>query len=165
VTTNAAISVAATFSLIPETLTVATSGDGQGTVSSSPAGISCGATCSHSYDYGSSVTLTATADAGSSFNGWSGACSGTAACTVSMSAARSVQAEFLKDCAVPKLMGKSLKAAKRMLALHACTLGKVKHAFSKKVKKGRVISQKPKAGKDLDRGAKVQVVISKGKKH
>jgi hypothetical protein len=165
VTTNAAAAITANFSLIPEMLTVATTGDGQGTVSSSPAGISCGATCSHSYDYGSSVTLTATADRGSSFEGWTGACSGKAACTVSMSTARSLQAEFLKDCAVPKLKGKSLKSARRALGSHSCSLGKVTHAFSSKVEKGRVISQKPKPGKDLARGAKVTVVVSKGKKH
>ena len=67
VTTNAATAVTATFSLLPETLTVAKKGDGKGTVTSSPSGISCGATCSHSYDYGSSVTLNAKAAKGSAF--------------------------------------------------------------------------------------------------
>jgi uncharacterized repeat protein (TIGR01451 family) len=69
-----------------------------GTVTSTPAAISCGASCSSaSADFldGSLVQLTATPAAGSVFNGWGGACSGTATtCTLTMSAARSVTASF-----------------------------------------------------------------------
>lgn len=76
------------------TLTVTKSGAGSGTVTSSPTGINCGSTCSASYSSGTSVSLTAAAASGSTFGGWSGACTGTGACTVSMSAARSVTATF-----------------------------------------------------------------------
>jgi hypothetical protein len=66
-----------------------------GTVSSAPAGISCGSDCSESYASGTSVTLTASAPAGAVFAGWGGACSGTASsCVVTMSAARAVTATF-----------------------------------------------------------------------
>jgi hypothetical protein len=75
-------------------LTVSRQGSGAGAVSSSPAGIDCGSTCSASYPMGTTVTLTASPDAGSLFVGWSGACSGTAVCTVAMDAARSVTARF-----------------------------------------------------------------------
>ena len=75
-------------------LTVSKSGTGSGTVTSSPAGISCGSDCSESYASGTSVTLTASAAGGSSFAGWSGACSGSGTCNVSMTAARSVTATF-----------------------------------------------------------------------
>ena len=75
-------------------LTVAKGGNGSGTVTSAPAGISCGSTCSASYNSGTSVTLTAAAASGSTFGGWSGACSGSGACTVAMTAARSVTATF-----------------------------------------------------------------------
>ena len=76
------------------TLTVAKSGTGAGTVTSSPSGISCGSDCSQGYTVGTDVTLTASAASGSTFSGWSGACSGTGPCNVSMDGARSVTATF-----------------------------------------------------------------------
>lgn len=83
-----------TVTLINEPLTVSKDGTGSGTVTSSPAGISCGSTCSTTFTFGTSVTLTPTATSGSSFTGWSGDCTGTDACTVSMTQARSVTATF-----------------------------------------------------------------------
>src|SRR4029079_17233718 len=72
-------------------LSVSRAGSGSGTVTSSPAGIACGAVCSSSYNSGMAVTLTASAASGSVFAGWSGGgCSGTGACTVTMSGAQSV---------------------------------------------------------------------------
>lgn len=55
------------------TLTVTKAGAGAGTVTSSPAAINCGATCSATFADGTTVALTATAAAGSTFAGWSGA--------------------------------------------------------------------------------------------
>jgi hypothetical protein len=75
-------------------LTVTRAGTGTGTVTSSPAAINCGASCSASYAAGTAVTLTATPAAGSTFAGWNGACSGTGACTVTMSSGESVTATF-----------------------------------------------------------------------
>ena len=66
-----------------------------GTVTSNPSGINCGSTCSADYDPETSVTLTAVANSGYTFTGWSGGgCSGTGACTVTMNAATSVTATF-----------------------------------------------------------------------
>jgi hypothetical protein len=77
------------------TLTLAKAGTGSGSVTSSPTGIDCGATCSAQYRSGTSVTLTAAPDSTSSFVGWSGACSGTATtCTITVDQARSVTATF-----------------------------------------------------------------------
>jgi hypothetical protein len=79
------------------TLSVSKSGDGSGTVASSPAGISCGSGCTSAYDEGTTVTLTAAADTGSTFSGWSGGgCSGTGACVVTMNADTGVTAAFSK---------------------------------------------------------------------
>jgi hypothetical protein len=96
------------FSFIPTTatvqfpLTVTKAGTGSGTVTSSPAGISCGSTCSASFSQGTSVALSATAASGSTFAGWSGeGCSGT--CTVSMTQARSVTATFQAIAQIPSI--------------------------------------------------------------
>src|SRR5262245_50990996 len=76
-------------------LTVTRSGSGTGTVTSNPGGINCGNTCTATYALNSSVTLTAAATGGSTFTGWSGGgCSGTGSCTVTMSGATTVTANF-----------------------------------------------------------------------
>lgn len=163
VTVASATSVTATFTLVPETLTVTRRGDGTGTVTSSPAGLDCGTSCTRSYDYDSSVTLTASPAPGSAFVDWTGDCTGSSTCLVAMTAAHSVTASFVKDCVVPKLRGKRLKAARRAIKAHDCSLGKIGRAYSKKVKKGRVISQRPKPRKLLRHGAKVRLTVSRGK--
>jgi len=77
------------------TLSVSRGGTGSGTVTSTPSGINCGAACSAPFTTGSSVTLNAVANSGSTFAGWSGGgCSGTGACSVTMSSAQSVSAVF-----------------------------------------------------------------------
>jgi hypothetical protein len=69
------------------TVTVQKVGDGNGTVTSSPAGIDCGATCVNQFQEGTTVALNAAADSGSTFAGWSGGgCSGTGPCSVTNSA-------------------------------------------------------------------------------
>ena len=71
------------------------SGDGKITDASIPSKISCGTSCSGSYNSGSVVTLTATPADGSSFVSWGGACSGDSlTCTVTMNASKSVTAVF-----------------------------------------------------------------------
>lgn len=63
---------------------------------------------------------------------------------------------------MPKVKGKTLAAAKRAIKAHFCSVGKIRHAASRKIKKGHVISQKPKPGSRLKRGAKVSLVVSRG---
>lgn len=94
------------------TLTVAKSGTGTGTVTSNPAGISCGSDCSEAYATGSSVTLTASSTVGSYFSAWSGDCSGTSpSCTVTMSAAKNVNAIFTAGSPVEPLRVTGLTGA------------------------------------------------------
>ena len=94
VTISGATSVTANFSANP-TLQVTITPAGAGTITSSPAGITCPGTCSGSFPDNSSVTLTASANQGGSFAGWSGdGCSGTNACVITFTAATSVTANF-----------------------------------------------------------------------
>ena len=130
------------------TLTITKTGTGSGSVSSSPAGISGGATCAGGFDAGATVTLTATPDANSSFAGWSGACAGTGQCTITMGAAkgrlRDLQNQILQPvtlvktvfCVVPNVKGKPLATAKKRITAGHCRTGKVTLAKSKTVAKG-----------------------------
>ena len=83
-------------------LMVRNTGNSFGTVTSSPAGIACGADCAEIYQAGTVVTLTATPAAGSTFAGWIGGCAGTGACAVTMNAAKTMTALFIipANCAV-----------------------------------------------------------------
>jgi PKD repeat protein len=94
VTMDRARSVTATFAPKAFGVTVSKAGSGSGSVSSSPAGIACGSDCQTSFDNGTVVTLTAAPDPGSVFAGWSGDCSGTGSCQLTMGQARSVTATF-----------------------------------------------------------------------
>jgi PASTA domain len=65
-------------------------------------------------------------------------------------------------CVVPKVIGKTETAAVKALSAAHCALGKVKKASSRKVKKGKVISQGTASGKSLASGSKVSLTVSKG---
>ncbi|MFN6169315.1 MAG: Calx-beta domain-containing protein [Burkholderiales bacterium] len=85
-------------------LTVTRSGTGTGTVSSSPAGINCGTTCSFGFTGSPVVTLTAQPSSGSFFAGWTGCTSATATtCQITVDTAKSVTAAFSTLPALPPL--------------------------------------------------------------
>jgi PASTA domain len=67
-------------------------------------------------------------------------------------------------CVVPKLKGKTVAVARRSITSHACSVGRIQHAASQTIRKGHVISQKPKAGKRLNHAARVNLVVSKGRR-
>ena len=75
-------------------LTVASSGSGSGVITSNPTGIACGSTCQSNFTDGSSITLSVAPNSGSVFNGWSGGCSGSGVCNLTMNADMSVTASF-----------------------------------------------------------------------
>jgi YVTN family beta-propeller protein len=108
VTMDAAKSVTATFTAVPPpppaqfTLTLTTVGDGSITPQPGPvapavngASIALAGPVSGKYNAGTVVTLTPTPAAGFKFSGWSGACTGTGGCSVTMNAAKSVTATFV----------------------------------------------------------------------
>jgi subtilisin family serine protease len=67
-------------------------------------------------------------------------------------------------CTVPRLRGLTLLGAKRALVKKGCALGRVTRAYSRRVRRGRVLAQRPGPGLRLRRGAKVAVVLSRGKR-
>lgn len=75
-------------------LIVLTDGSGGGRIRSTPAGIDCSGPCSQEFAYRSEVALTASPVAGSDFAGWSGDCSGSDRCVVTLDRTRSVSARF-----------------------------------------------------------------------
>ena len=72
---------------------------GSGSVSFSSPEKSCTSSCATDYPASGSASVTLTAKAGNrtTFTGWSGACSGTSTCTVSMNSDKSVTATFGKS--------------------------------------------------------------------
>jgi len=88
-TSNAFTVVLPTFAL-----TVASSPNG--TITSSPGGINCGATCSATFTSGTAVVLTATPSTGFGVGAWTGCDSSTGAtCNVTVNAARNVSVTYL----------------------------------------------------------------------
>jgi len=96
------------------TLTVSVSGDGS--VSSMPIGVSCPGKCSATFADGTTVALTETAGASASFAGWSGACTGSAACSVTLGADASVAATFAAASNACAGLTPALPAARDLLA-------------------------------------------------
>ena len=89
-------SVTATFAAEANSyvVTLTPTGSGTGRVDSSPSGIGCGVACAASFAGGSTVTLTAASEVDAVFVGWTGACSGIGACTLTMNGPQTVAAEF-----------------------------------------------------------------------
>jgi hypothetical protein len=129
-------------------LSVDKAGTGQGTVTSSPAGVNCGSTCDVAFPAGGSVTLTATAATGSTFAGWNGeGCTGTDTCTVMVSGARVVTATFTSSGGGPGPPGTGPPAT-------------VSRVSVSKVHKVRYVT----IMLDVTRAATVKIVIVRGAK-
>ncbi|HWF36275.1 MAG TPA: beta-propeller fold lactonase family protein [Solirubrobacteraceae bacterium] len=113
-----------TVASAPAVLAVAKTGTGSGTVTSSPGAINCGPICSASLPFGTEVALTAKPAHGSEFAGWSGACTGTSTCSVTMSANRAVTASFAK---IPRpdtrITSSAISAKKRTAAFRFRAVG------------------------------------------
>ena len=79
---------------------LAKGGDGTGRVTAPK--LDCGSTCSAKFGFGTSVTLTATPDPGSTFGGWNGVCSKTqTTCTLAVGPITSLKALFARDATPP----------------------------------------------------------------
>jgi hypothetical protein len=78
-------------------LTVSKIGNGAGSITSTVVGIDCGIDCFEDYPIGALIELVPSSTVGSSFLGWTGACSGTGPCSVRLNSSADVTATF--DCA------------------------------------------------------------------
>jgi hypothetical protein len=68
-------------------------------------------------------------------------------------------------CVVPNVVGKTLAAAEAAIARGHCRTGKIVRVYSKKVRKGRVVSQRPAPkARLLPAVAVVKLVVSRGPK-
>ena len=87
----------------PRTLTVTPpTGTGTGTITGT--GINCPGDCTETYADGSAVTLTANPAAGSTFAGWSGDCTGTGTCALTMNANKAVSGSFTTTPPPPRTL-------------------------------------------------------------
>ncbi|WP_343165236.1 MULTISPECIES: beta strand repeat-containing protein [Hyphobacterium] len=98
------------------TVNTGLAGLGSGRVTSNPAGIDCVSTCSESFDLGTLLVISASADPGSSFAGWTdGPCTGTTApeCAVTVSADINLTTRFTLDNPPPgRIVAATLPAAR-----------------------------------------------------
>jgi bacillolysin len=67
-------------------------------------------------------------------------------------------------CVVPNIKGKTVPAARQLLAARRCALGTITRKFSPRVKKGRILSQSRAPGARLPRGTRVNVGVSRGRR-
>lgn len=155
-------------------LTVTLVGAGTGTVTSTPAGISCPQTCTATFAPGTAVSLIAAPGLGASFGGWTGACRLAATvCALTTDQDKAVVAEFDTlvstppvgappiVCTVPKLAGLTLPAVRARLARAHCSLGATTRRHAAARLAGRVVAQRPAAGEYLSRNGKVAVVLGR----
>jgi len=95
--------VTASFSLLTHMLSLTVSG--LGTVHSTPApDMQCTANCSQDFTAGTLVTLTAAPALDYSFSGWTGDCTGTGDCQLTMDSAQNVSATFSANASNPVLL-------------------------------------------------------------
>jgi PASTA domain/Divergent InlB B-repeat domain len=153
-------------------LAVSKAGTGSGTVRTESWGlIDCGNACSAPYGRGTVVRLVAQESIGT-FAGWSGDCSGSGTCVVTMNGPKTVTATFtvppppppiVRRCRVPRVVGRRLAAARRLIVRAGCRVGRVRRARSTRAR-GRVVRQSPRAGALVRRGTRVHLTVSRGRR-
>ena len=67
------------------------------------------------------------------------------------------------QCVVPNVKRKTVRAARRRLAARHCSLGRVRRRYSSRVGRGRIISQRPRPGRELVNRGQVSVLVSRGR--
>jgi PASTA domain/IPT/TIG domain len=122
-------------------------------------GVSFGALPAQSFVVNSEAQITAIAPASAVLGAvpiYVGTVAGTATAPTSF---------VYEGCAVPKLKGRKLKAAKKKLRAAGCKIGKVKKRKGATAKTGKVVKQNPKPGRILAPGTAVKVVLKGHPRH
>ena len=100
--------------------------------------------------------------------GWSGACSGIGGCTVTLDQNKVVTATFnvvqTPICKVPNVVGMTLARAKTKIRRAHCSIGKITRKASTARKRNHVLAQRPRPGRQLAAGAKVNLTVGKGRR-
>ena len=147
------------------TLAVLLAGNGSGMVTSNPAGIDCGTSCTGRFAAGTAVSLSAVASSGSVFSGWSGPCTGSASCEVTATPDQFITAAFSASSmlvAVPNVIGETQAAASMAITGAGLVVGAVTQRSSNTVASGDVISESPAASTNVASGSAVNLVVSTG---
>ena len=70
----------------------------------------------------------------------------------------------IRLCVVPNVRRQKLRSARSSLTKARCKVGTIRRTYSAKVRKGRVISQRPAPRTRLAELAKVNLVVSNGRR-
>jgi PASTA domain-containing protein len=81
--------------------------------------------------------------------------------TTTTTGRRGVTGAKARRCVVPRLVGKRLATARSLVRRAGCRMGRVTRAYSAKIRNGRVLAQRPRAGRHVARGTRVHVVVSR----
>jgi hypothetical protein len=69
-----------------------------------------------------------------------------------------------RRCLVPRVVHRSLRTARRAIVRAHCRVGRVRRAYSRRVRRGLVLTQTPRPGRRLRNGARVSLVVSRGRR-
>jgi PASTA domain/Divergent InlB B-repeat domain len=153
-------------------LSVVVEPKGSGTVTSNRSRLSqaidCSPTCQAKFEQGESPTLTAVGLNGGTFVGWRGGgrfCKADSTCHFPAFSITDIEAVFkpAAGCVVPRVVGLRLKKAKQRISKALCSTGKVTRKPSSLRKKGRVLAQSPRPHTKLNQGARVKLVVGRGR--
>jgi hypothetical protein len=117
--------------------------------------VSFGGVPAKSFTVNSEQQITAVAPAGKTLNEIS------AKVTTAAGSKETAEVFSYQGCAVPKLVGKKLKAAKTRLKAAGCKLGTVRKVRGPRRKAGKVLKQSPRPGAVLAPGSKVSVKVGR----
>jgi parallel beta-helix repeat protein len=81
--------------------------------------------------------------------------------TGGVAAAAAQPQQVVGRCRVPNVKSRTLRRARKAIVRAGCRVGKVRSRYSSR-RKGRIISQSPRAGRPVRRGFRVNLVLSRG---